>query len=296
LNSVNTDSAIRITNSSAGTGAIAEFVASNGTATAWFGIGGTGYTPYAQIRANGAAIYTNSAAGIGLSADNASGYITFGTGAGGGERLRITSTGFLGHNVTSPAAPVHFALPTTSATIGNVYVAPSTAGQARFHLYNGGSTAEWLFGQRTSTDHEFRFSTQVAGSETERLRIGTAGQIGIGGANYGTSGQVLTSNGSGSAPSWQSSFKTVAWVNFNGTGTVAIRASGNVSSITDNNIGRYTVNFTSAISDANYAALTSASDVVAARPAAFATGTVDVYTYDTSNFVDSAAVSVAITR
>jgi len=40
-------------------------------------------------------------------------------------------------------------------------------------------------------------------SFTERMRIGPAGQIGIGGANYGTSGQVLTSNGSGSAPSWQ---------------------------------------------------------------------------------------------
>jgi len=39
---------------------------------------------------------------------------------------------------------------------------------------------------------------------TERVRIGTSGQIGIGGANYGTSGQVLTSGGSGSAPSWAS--------------------------------------------------------------------------------------------
>ena len=44
-----------------------------------------------------------------------------------------------------------------------------------------------------------------------------------------------------------------AWVNFNGTGTVAIRASGNVSSITDNGVGDYTVNFTSALADANYA-------------------------------------------
>jgi len=43
-----------------------------------------------------------------------------------------------------------------------------------------------------------------------------------------------------------------AWVNFNGTGTVAIRASGNVSSITDNGTGDYTVNFTTAIADANY--------------------------------------------
>ena len=43
-----------------------------------------------------------------------------------------------------------------------------------------------------------------------------------------------------------------AWVNFNGTGTVAIRASGNVSSITDNGVGDYTVNFTTAMTDANY--------------------------------------------
>jgi hypothetical protein len=43
-----------------------------------------------------------------------------------------------------------------------------------------------------------------------------------------------------------------AWVNFNGTGTVAIRASGNVTSITDNGTGDYTVNFTTAMPDANY--------------------------------------------
>jgi len=43
-----------------------------------------------------------------------------------------------------------------------------------------------------------------------------------------------------------------AWVNFNGTGTVAIRASGNVSSITDGGVGIYTINFTTAMSDTNY--------------------------------------------
>jgi hypothetical protein len=43
-----------------------------------------------------------------------------------------------------------------------------------------------------------------------------------------------------------------AWVNFNGTGTVAIRASFNVSSITDNGTGKYTVNFTTAMPDTNY--------------------------------------------
>ena len=47
-------------------------------------------------------------------------------------------------------------------------------------------------------------------------------------------------------------YKCRAWVNFNGTGTVAIRAAGNVSSITDNGTGDYTVNFTTAMPDANY--------------------------------------------
>jgi hypothetical protein len=52
-----------------------------------------------------------------------------------------------------------------------------------------------------------------------------------------------------------------AWVNFNGTGTVAIRASGNVSSITDNGTGDYTVNFTTAMPDVNYSASGIGSNV-----------------------------------
>ena len=48
-----------------------------------------------------------------------------------------------------------------------------------------------------------------------------------------------------------------AWVNFNGTGTVAIRDSLNVGSITDNGTGQYTVNFTNALSDANYSVVCS---------------------------------------
>ena len=54
-------------------------------------------------------------------------------------------------------------------------------------------------------------------------------------------------------------FTAKAWVNFNGTGTVAIRADGNVSSITDNGTGSYTANFTSSMTDANYALSASAS-------------------------------------
>jgi len=48
-------------------------------------------------------------------------------------------------------------------------------------------------------------------------------------------------------------FPCTAWVNFNGTGTVVIRDSGNVSSITDTGVGSYTVNFTNAMANTNYA-------------------------------------------
>lgn len=63
-------------------------------------------------------------------------------------------------------------------------------------------------------------------------------------------------NAAGGAPI----FACRAWVNFNGTGTVAIRASGNVSSITDNGTGDYTVNFTTAMPDANYAMVANGRD------------------------------------
>lgn len=49
-----------------------------------------------------------------------------------------------------------------------------------------------------------------------------------------------------------------AWVNFNGTGTVAIRASFNVSSITDLGVGTYALNFQSSMNDTNYAAIATA--------------------------------------
>lgn len=56
-------------------------------------------------------------------------------------------------------------------------------------------------------------------------------------------------------------FGVRAWVNFDGTGTVAIRGSGNVSSVTDNGVGDYTVNFSTALPDANYSALFASNGV-----------------------------------
>lgn len=56
-----------------------------------------------------------------------------------------------------------------------------------------------------------------------------------------------------------------AWVNFNGVSTVSITASGNVSSITDNGVGDYTVNFANALVDANYNFVTNSSNTTSAN-------------------------------
>jgi len=72
-----------------------------------------------------------------------------------------------------------------------------------------------------------------------------------GGVAIGSSGATLEPTGT--APLYAAR----AWVNFNGTGTVAIRASGNVSSITDAGVGNYTINFTTDMEDANYSAVIS---------------------------------------
>ena len=95
-----------------------------------------------------------------------------------------------------------------------------------------------------------------------------------------------------------------AWVNFNGTGTVAIRASFNVSSITDLGTGSYTINFTTAMTDANYAVSgtsgwNSASPKAALSPreTSFSTSNVIIDCFDmgaTNN--DSSQIGVAIFR
>jgi hypothetical protein len=128
-------------------------------------------------------------------------------------------------------------------------------------------------------------------------------------ASVGTSGQVLTSNGAGALPTFQalSSGNLKAWVCFNGTGTIAIKASLNVSSITDGGVGLYTVNFTSALADTNYATLigwdTSANGSYLVNPTIYnqskATGSIGLLGQAGSNsvysfiLVDFSDVSVA---
>jgi hypothetical protein len=81
---------------------------------------------------------------------------------------------------------------------------------------------------------------------TNAIKHGASGSNNV---ELDSSGNLKFNSGYGSA---SVAYGCRAWVNFNGTGTVAIRASGNVSSITDNGTGDYTVNFTTALADANY--------------------------------------------
>jgi hypothetical protein len=90
---------------------------------------------------------------------------------------------------------------------------------------------------------------QIQNNGTTRLEANGTGVVVTGTGSV--SGDLSFNSGYGSSAV---AYGCRAWVNFNGTGTVAIRASGNVSSITDNGTGDYTVNFTNAMPDANYTA------------------------------------------
>ena len=101
-------------------------------------------------------------------------------------------------------------------------------------------------------------------------------------------------------PDGTENYKCRAWVNFNGTGTVAIRAAGGVTSITDNGTGNYTVNFTTAMPDANYAIHTQTNPINSAgmsHPTGTpTTSSVQILTYTSTSLADLTINSVTIFR
>jgi hypothetical protein len=139
-------------------------------------------------------------------------------------------------------------------------------------------------------------SADIADSAVTTTKVAsqaiTTGKI----ANDAITAAKLDGGQSGSAPIYGAR----AWVNFNGTGTIAIRSSGNVSSLTDNAVGRYSVNFTTAMSNANYAVAcvgtrstgwsSNVDDAIAPTTAA-----VSVTTNNGSGNADSTYVCVTVT-
>ena len=146
---------------------------------------------------------------------------TIGFVEGGAEAMRIDSSGNVG-----------------------IGVAPTTV---RLQIKGNGSDPQLYLTQYNVSDDGWKFWANAAGGPLSFIRRESSTD---------TERMSLASNGNLSFNSGYGSVATAygcrAWVAFNGTGTVAIRGSGNVSSITDFGVGDYAINFTIALVDTNY--------------------------------------------
>jgi hypothetical protein len=205
------------------------------------------------------------------------------------ERLRINNAGNVGIGTSSPLGKL-------KVLVGDN--APAASGDMNTGvIYESGSGSRAInFGVNNTAGYSWinaAFSNNSGVADTLVLMTGATEQ-----ARIDASGNFKFNSGYGSAAT---AYGCRAWVNFDGTGTVAIRASGNVSSITDNGTGDYTVNFTTAMPDANYACVAGYTTP--------AWGAIQhAYTYTTSNvrieiatpptptYIDASTVTVVIFR
>jgi hypothetical protein len=218
-----------------------------------------------------------TSSGLVTSADN-SGSLQLATN-NGTTAVTITTAQNVGIGVASPDAKLDIsgggstssAIALTNndnATISSVY---STVFQADRNNNIGGREFNWRFGGKGYTDG------------TSQMYLSQAGNLAFN-SGYGS---VAVAYG------------CRAWVNFNGQGTVAIRGSGNVSSITDNGTGNYTVNFANAMPDSNYTTniTLGGGNAYIGTTETRNTGSVLIYGWnDASGHFDSNSVGVAIFR
>jgi len=191
---------------------------------------------------------------------------------GGAEAMRIDSSAQVGIGTSSPANLLH--------------VEKSYSGTIAKIKNNAGAT---------TSDAGLEVETSTTGAKTLLLKNSGTETFSVLG-----NGEFKFNSGYGSAAV---AFGCRAWVNFNGTGTVAIRASGNVSSITDNGTGQYTVNFTTAMPDVNYSAVFQHESIDYAGTTFIRTGTtttssIGVATYNIfgTAYQDTATFNVAVFR
>jgi len=160
----------------------------------------------------------------------------------------------------------------------------------------------------TATDYTATFPANTGDViTTGSSAVVTPAMLSTGAPSWNSSGVLSFNSGYGSVAT---AYGCRAWVYFNGTGTVAINASGNVTSITDNGTGTYTVNFTNAMPDANYCVCGTASNndnnrnesvtVSYGSTGTYSTSAVQVWTVENTGSgqidVDSPRISVAIFR
>ena len=162
----------------------------------------------------------------------------------GTTNVTVTAAGNVGIGTSSPINVLTVQTAATGTTAGSNIIAR-------------------LQSNASGRDATLQFSDNVANSATISMVGGAVAvaQNGVERTRIDTSGNFQFNSGYGSVAT---AYGCRAWVNFNGTGTVAIRASGNVSSITDNGTGDYTVNFTTAMPDGSYSGVVSTSPQYAA--------------------------------
>jgi hypothetical protein len=201
------------------------------------------------------------------------------------------------HPTDTTRAPLNSPTFTGSVTI------PSGASIAG---YLTAATAAATYPTQTGGSASGTWGINITGSASSAATATTASSCSGNAASATTasscSGNAATANAlsttSGSAPSYSAR----AWVNFNGTGTVAIRSSGNVSSITDNGVGDYTVNFSTAMPDANYAvaatseATKGGSAICKINSATYSVNAVGIYNGGANVGVDPSITCVTILR
>jgi len=156
--------------------------------------------------------------------------------------IELTTTTSAAFAVYAPPSPKTYVIKNDSAYTATIYnstvIGNTTAAGVGVEIAAGTTLAVWTDG----TDFAVQ-STSTTVASTAQAQAGTNNTAFISPLRLREG-----FNASGNAPV----YACRAWVNFNGTGTVSIRSSGNVSSITDNSTGNYTVNFTTAMPDANY--------------------------------------------